>query len=50
MKPTYTNMAEFYSITIQTLGNYKRSKKKGFNHRYEALKEYFIKTNTEVSK
>lgn len=45
MKPTDTNIAKFFNTTVQTLGNWKRSKDKALNHRYKALKEYFIKIN-----
>jgi len=39
MKPTNTNLAEFYGLTRQTIGTYKKSKQR----LYEAMKEYFIK-------
>lgn len=43
MKPTDTNIAEFFNTTRATLRNWKVSKDKRLVHRYEALKEYFIK-------
>lgn len=42
MKPTDTNIAEFFHTTRATLRNWKTSKDKKLNHRYEALKKYFI--------
>ena len=45
MKPTDTNIAEFFNTTRATLRNWKVSKDKKLNHRYTALKDYFIKLN-----
>ena len=39
MKPTHTNLAEFYNTTRQTIAEYKKNQPR----RYEAFKEYFIK-------
>ena len=39
MKPTNTNIANFYGLTRQTIGTYKKER----TLIYEALKEYFIK-------
>lgn len=39
MKPTNTNLAEFFNLSRQTIGNYKKSSPKI----YQALKEFFIR-------
>jgi len=43
MKPTNTNLAEFYGLTRQTIGTYKNSKNEKVKRHYEAMREYFIK-------
>ena len=42
-KPTDTNIGEYFGLTRQTIGAYKRSKDIRHNRRYEAMREYFIK-------
>ena len=39
MKQTNTNIANYYGLTRQTIGTYKKERPKIYN----ALKEYFIK-------
>ena len=41
MKPTNTNIAEYYGLTRQTIGAYKKERP----NMYNALKEYFVKLN-----
>ena len=44
MKPTNTNLAEFYGLTRQTIATYKKTK----INLYNAMKEYFIKEHRDV--
>lgn len=43
MKPTDTNLAEFYNLSRQTIATYRKKKLRI----YFAMLEYFIKENKE---
>ena len=43
IKPTNTNLAEFYRLTRQTIATYKKKNK----NLYEAMLNYFIKMNKD---
>lgn len=42
---TDKKIAEYFNLTQQTLGNWKRSNDNRLHERYKALKEYLIKIN-----
>lgn len=50
MKLTDKAIAKYFNTTPQTLGNWKRSKIKGLNERYKALKNHLASEQEKKEK
>jgi len=50
MKPNNTNIANYYGITRQTVGTWKKSTDDKIRKHYEALRDYFIEAEKAIEK